>query len=86
MSHGPGADEGAQKTTQKLLDLISEDASFTRQQLAKALGLTTDGVKYQLRKLREEGRLRRDGPDKGGHWEVDVAGRDVRARRSNGRK
>jgi predicted HTH transcriptional regulator len=63
-------DDSAQKTTQKLLDLISQDPSVTRKTLAEALGITADGVKYHLRKLQEEGRLRRVGPDKGGHWEV----------------
>jgi ATP-dependent DNA helicase RecG len=59
-----------QKTPQKLLDLISQDPSVTRQSLAEALGITPDGVKYHLRKLQDQGRLRRVGPDKGGHWEV----------------
>lgn len=71
---GEVVDDHAQKTTQKtpqkLLDLISQDPSVTRQTLAEALGITPDGVKYHLRKLQEEGRLRRVGPDKGGHWEV----------------
>lgn len=75
-----------QKTTQKILDILSEDASITRQQLAEALGITADGVKYHLRKLQKEGRIHRVGPDKGGHWEVDATGRDIRARRSKKRK
>ncbi len=79
-AHAPGEaiDEHAQKTTQKaaqktpqkLLGLIAQDPSVTRQTLAEALGITADGVKYHLRKLQEEGHLRRVGPDKGGHWEV----------------
>lgn len=76
----------AQKTAQKILDLISEDASMTRQQLAGALGLTTDGVKYHLRKLQEQGRLRRIGPDKGGRWEVEAPAERVRATQPRGRK
>ena len=64
------AQKTTQKTTQKLLDLISQDPSVTRQSLAEALGITPDGVKYHLRKLQAQGRLRRVGPDKGGHWEV----------------
>lgn len=59
-----------QKTTQKILALISKDPGVTRQQLAEALGITSDGVKYHLRKLQEQGVLRRIGPDKGGHWRV----------------
>ncbi len=43
----------------------------TRRQLAEVLGITTDGVKYHLRKLQEQGRLRRIGSDKGGRWKVE---------------
>ncbi len=64
--------ETTQKTTQKILALISEDAGVTRRQLAEALGITTDGVKYHLRKLQEQGLLRRIGPDKGGRWKVEA--------------
>ena len=74
---GPGdlAVEGSapkttQKTTQKILALISEDPGVTRQQLAEALGITSDGVKYHLSRLQEQGLLRRIGPDKGGRWKV----------------
>ncbi|QLQ24121.1 MAG: hypothetical protein HZT41_03865 [Dechloromonas sp.] len=42
----------------------------TRVQLAALAGLTADGVKYHLNKLRAAGRLRHVGPTKGGHWEV----------------
>ena len=27
-------------------------------------------IKYNIRKLREKGIIKRIGPDKGGHWEV----------------
>jgi ATP-dependent DNA helicase RecG len=38
--------------------------------LAKALEISTRAVEKQIVRLRKEGRLRRIGPDKGGHWEV----------------
>ena len=37
--------------------------------LAKLLGITADGVKYHIRRLKVGGLIRRHGP-KGGHWEV----------------
>ncbi len=61
-----------QKTTQRILTLISEDPGITRQQLAEALEITSDGVKYHLRRLQEQGLLRRIGPDKGGRWKVEA--------------
>jgi ATP-dependent DNA helicase RecG len=34
------------------------------------LGISPRAVEKQIARLREEGRVRRIGPDKGGHWEV----------------
>jgi predicted HTH transcriptional regulator len=34
------------------------------------LGITRRALEKQIAKLREEGRIRRIGPAKGGHWEV----------------
>ena len=38
--------------------------------MAEAIGLSVAGVRKVLDKLRATGRIRRIGPDKGGHWEV----------------
>jgi ATP-dependent DNA helicase RecG len=43
---------------------------MTRHVMAERLGLSPEGVRYHLRRLQAAGRLRRVGPDKGGHWEV----------------
>jgi len=42
----------------------------TRRELAARVGLSPDGVKYQLQRLTAAGRLRHVGPRKSGHWEV----------------
>jgi len=34
------------------------------------IGITEKGVEKQLAKLKAEGLIRRDGPDKGGEWIV----------------
>ena len=60
----------AQKTTQKIIALIAQNPNVTRQELAKAIGITDSGVKYHLKKMQEKKIIRRVGPDKGGHWEV----------------
>ncbi len=59
-----------QTTTQKTLELIEHDPGMTRQAMAASLGITPDGVKYHLTKLQRQGRIRRIGPDNGGHWEI----------------
>jgi ATP-dependent DNA helicase RecG len=38
--------------------------------LATLLKLSEDDVKYQIKKLKDKGIIKRVGPDKGGYWEV----------------
>ena len=38
--------------------------------LAERVGLTPNGVKYHLTRLREAGVIRHVGPTKAGRWEV----------------
>jgi len=59
-----------QKTTQKILDVLVKNPSATRAELASAMGLSPDGVKWNLDKLKKSGKIRRVGPDRGGHWEI----------------
>ena len=58
------------KTGESIIDLIKENLSITREELAKQLNLTLKGIDWNLRKLKQDGRLKRVGPKKGGHWEV----------------
>jgi len=57
-------------TIQKILKAVSGNPRITIAQLSKATGLSKIGVKYNLRKLKKEGVLKRVGPDRGGYWEV----------------
>ena len=59
-----------QKTTQKTIELIKGNPHISRKELAKATGLTEDGIKYHLTNLKKNGIIKRVGPDKGGWWEV----------------
>ena len=38
--------------------------------LAASLGFSHAGIEKMIRRLKQEGRLNRIGPDKGGRWEV----------------
>ena len=58
------------KTGDLILNLIKANPTIAREQTAKALNLTIDGIDWNIRKLKKEGKLKRIGPDKGGHWEV----------------
>ena len=66
-----------QKTTQKLNDnqikilkYIKEDPKITRNELASKLNISSDGVKYNLKKLIDKNIIERIGPDNGGYWNI----------------
>ena len=59
-----------EKTREKILALIKENPEITMRELADITGLTEKGIEWNIARLREEGKLRRVGPAKGGHWEV----------------
>jgi ATP-dependent DNA helicase RecG len=58
------------KTEDKILDLIRQDDTTTTAQLGNLLGISKRAVLKQIDKLKNQGRLRRVGPAKGGRWEV----------------
>lgn len=60
-----------EKTTEKIIRILKERPYVTAGQLAEELGLTIDGVDYNIRKLKKQGRIVRIGGDKGGHWEIN---------------
>lgn len=41
-------------TQEKIITLIKENPSITQEQLALKLGITRDGVSYNIKKLREQ--------------------------------
>ena len=62
-----------QKTVQKILDKIKENPKITLKELGNDVGLTRRGVDWNIAKLKKQGKLKRIGPDKGGHWEINEA-------------
>ena len=66
-----------QKTTQKLnnnqiniLKYIKENPKITRNELVSKLNISSDGVKYNLKKLIDKNIIERIGPDNGGYWNI----------------
>jgi ATP-dependent DNA helicase RecG len=58
------------KTSGKILAALEEDGNLTIPELASLIGVTERSIERNIKKLQEQGRLRRVGPAKGGHWEV----------------
>ncbi|MEB0042856.1 ATP-binding protein [Pseudomonas sp. MH10] len=56
--------------SEKVVALLRRHPAITRRELAKQLGLSEDGTKYHLDKLRAAAMIRHVGPTKSGRWEV----------------
>ncbi len=61
---------GVGKSSLKILVMIKEEDSVTTDEMARLTGFARRSVTKQFTKLKQEGRIRRVGLDKGGHWEV----------------
>ena len=59
-----------EKTTEKIIAALRNNPSLSNKELADICGITEDGIYYNMRKLKNSGRIKRVGPDKGGYWEV----------------
>lgn len=64
--------DAAQKTSQKIIDLIKEDPYISTTKMAEIIGIDRRNIARNIKKLKEQGAVRRVGPDKGGFWEVIV--------------
>ena len=58
------------KTPDATIDILREHPAYTLAEVAEILEKSTSAVERAARKLREHGRLRHIGPQKGGHWEI----------------
>ena len=60
-----------QKTTaERIIEEIRKHPFTTRDLLADVIGITPDGIKKQLDKLKKAGKIRHVGATKKGHWEI----------------
>ena len=49
---------------------MEKDPYISIDQIAASIGITRDGVNYQIKKLKNLGQIERDGGDYGGKWKV----------------
>ncbi len=63
-------EKGREKSREKVLALVAARPEITTAAMAESLGLSQAGIEKVVRNLKKEGRLRRVGHDRGGHWEV----------------
>ena len=63
--------ETTQETTQeKIIKLIKENPNITQAEMSKILDITRDGISYNIKVLKDEGKIRRVGATKKGYWEI----------------
>ena len=55
----------------KIIDLIRQNPQISIPEIAAALHLTTRAPEKNIKKLKQKRLLKRIGPAKGGHWEVE---------------
>ena len=58
------------KTSVKILNAVRHNPDITIPQLADLSGVTARSVERNIQRMQQSGKLRRVGPDNGGHWEV----------------
>ena len=63
-------DKVTDKSGAKVLNLIQNNPSVTIPEMMQALGMSDSGVRKILRRLQQQGALRRVGANKNGHWEI----------------
>ena len=59
-----------EKSREKIIKLLSANSQITQPELAQKLNLSQKTIEKHLKLLRENGVIRRVGPNKGGHWEI----------------
>ena len=58
------------KNLERVIVLLSQNQDMTTPVLAEQLGVSTRTAERYIKRLKEDGKLHRKGPDKGGSWEV----------------
>ena len=60
------------RTPDRIVALLKDQPDLTHPELADALGLSVKAIEKSIRQLKDANRIRRVGPNKGGHWDVVV--------------
>ena len=62
--------ENKENVVENILASISKNSTISTKKLAAMCSLSERQVQRIMTKLKEQGVIRRIGPDKGGHWEI----------------
>jgi predicted HTH transcriptional regulator len=59
-----------EKSREKIIELMKNDSQITQQELAAQLSLSIKTIEKNIKILKSQNLLRREGPDKGGYWVI----------------
>ncbi len=62
--------EKKQTSREKILSILQTHPDYSARKLADEIGISAKAIEKQLAILKADGRLKREGPDKGGRWIV----------------
>jgi len=62
--------EKKQKSREKIIQLLKTHPDYSARKLAESISITPKAIEKQLAKLKADGSIKREGPDKGGRWVV----------------
>jgi len=65
-----GSVKSSVKSSVKIFEMMQANDKITISEIAETIGLTSRAIEKQIAMLKEDGVIRRIGPDKGGHWEI----------------
>jgi len=60
-----------EKTREKIINLMRENPHITVKEIVRETGLSRRGVEWNISKLKKKNTIKRIGPARGGHWEVN---------------
>lgn len=60
------------ETERKILEFIMEDSGITQKEIAQKMGMSKNGIRYAMDKLKDRGILEREGATKKGKWIINI--------------
>ena len=62
--------EKKQKSRERIIQILKEHPDYSARKLAEIIGVTPKAIEKHLARLKADGIIQREGPDKGGNWRV----------------
>lgn len=60
------------RTAQRIIDMVISTPMITREKMANGLGISLEGVKKQIKNLKDRGILIHEESDKTGYWRIII--------------